>query len=292
MRFFFLLLQNLFLIFTFLSLQNCTNQKIQLKNAQSQNIEFLIQQANSLWEKRSDTNAVKQANYILGLAFDVEKSNTEITDLYSKCLFFQGMFLEEESKKRDSLFLKGSQVAKNSVLENGLFKNLIEGSSIGDSTFKLLSALSEAPKELVPSMYWWATNELWFLNNKPAIERINHRELLEIIMHRVISLEPDYDYGGAYRFFGVFYSRIPGVELKQSKSYFEKAISSNENYFGNKVQMSEFYYQKAEDKLSFLKQLNLVKSLEASVYSNTMPENLFYQKRAGKLLAQQDTLFE
>ena len=271
---------------------NCTNPKIELENAQSQNIEFLIEQAINLWEKRSDTSAVKQANYFLGLAYNVKNTDTKITDLYIKCLFFQGMFLENDNDKKDSLFLKGSEVAKNSVLKNDIFTGLVQSSSIGDSTFKILSALSEVPKELVPSMYWWATNKLWYLNTKPAIERINQRELLEVIMHRVISLEPNYDYGGAYRFFGVFYSRIPGVELNQSKKYFEKAISTNEAYFGNQVQMSEFYYQKSEDKTSFIEQLEYINSLDALIGSSNIPENLYYQKRANKLLLQQDTLFE
>ena len=116
---------------------NCTNPKIELENAQSQNIEFLIEQATNLWEKRSDTNAVKQANYFLGLAYNVKKTNNEITDLYIKCLFFQGMFLEEDNDKKDSLFLKGSEVAKNSVLKNDIFTELVQNSSIGDSTFKI-----------------------------------------------------------------------------------------------------------------------------------------------------------
>ena len=98
--------------------------------------------------------------------------------------------------------------------------------------------------------------------------------------------------GGAYRFFGVFYSRIPGVELNQSKIYFEKAITSSENYFGNKVQKSEFYYQKAEDKSSFLTLLQSVIKLDASIYPEIMAENMFYQERAKLLLRQQDTLFE
>lgn len=292
MKFLHLYLKKIAIISFSIIFLNCTNSKIELKNAQSQNIEFLIEQATNLWEKRSDTNAVKQANYFLGLAYNVKKTSTEITDLYIKCLFFQGMFLEEDNDKKDSLFLKGSEVAKNSVLKNDIFTDLIQNSSIRDSTFKILSALSEAPKELVTSMYWWATNKLWYLNTKPAIERVNQRELLEVIMHRVISLEPNYDYGGAYRFFGVFYSRIPGVELSQSKTYFEKAISSNEAYFGNQVQMSEFYYQKSEDKTSFIEQLEYIKSLDAFISNNNMPENLYYQKRANKLLLQQDTLFE
>ena len=109
---------------------NCTNPKIELKNAQSQNIEFLIEQATNLWEKRSDTNAVKQANYFLGLAYNVKKTSTEITDLYIKCLFFQGMFLEEDNDKKDSLFLKGSEVAKNSVFKNDIFNFPMIGHSL------------------------------------------------------------------------------------------------------------------------------------------------------------------
>ena len=279
------------LILCLLKSWQCSSQKIELDYAQSQNIDFLIAQAKMLWEQRSDSTAVKNVNHFLGLAYDVDQNNPEILSLYSKSLFFQGMFLEKDNKIKDSLFLKGSEISKTTVLSDLAFKQKLNN-SIGDSSFKIISTLSEAPKELVPAMYWWATNKFWYLNNKAAIERINHRELLEVIMHRIISLEPEYDQGGAYRFFGVFYSRIPGVELNQSKVYFEKAITSAENYFGNKVQKSEFYYQKAEDKSSFLTLLQSVISLDASIYPEIMAENMFYQERAKLLLKQQDTLFE
>ena len=281
----------LILILCLLKSWQCSSQKVELDYAQSQNIDFLIAQAKMLWEQRSDSSAVKNANHILGLAYDVEQNNPEILKIYSKSLFFQGMFLEKDNKIKDSLFLKGSEISKTAVLSDLAFKQKLNN-SIGDSSFKIISTLSEAPKELVPAMYWWATNKFWHLNNKAAIERINHRELLEVIMHRIISLEPEYEQGGAYRFFGVFYSRIPGVELNQSKVYFEKAITSAENYFGNKVQKSEFYYQKAEDKSSFLTLLQSVISLDASIYPEIMAENMFYQERAKLLLKQQDTLFE
>jgi hypothetical protein len=291
MKFTLFLTRYLLLILCLFKSWQCSSQKVELDNAQSQNIDFLIKQAKILWEQRSDSNAVKNANYILGLAYDVDQHNPEILNIYSKSLFFQGMFLEQDNKIKDSLFLKGSNVAKTAVLGDSSFAKKLN-SMIGDSSFKILSALSEAPKELVPAMYWWATNKLWYLNTKAAIQRINHRELLEIIMHRIISFEPNYEKGGAYRFFGVFYSRIPGVELNQSKIYFEKAISSSENYFGNKVQISEFYYQKAEDKSTFLTLLQSVINLDASIDPEIMAENMFYQERARLLLQQQDILFE
>ena len=59
------------------------------------------------------------------------------------------MFLENDKIKKDSLFLKGAEVAKYSILNDSLFKSTFN-ETIGDDDFKMLSALSVAPKELVP----------------------------------------------------------------------------------------------------------------------------------------------
>ena len=56
--------------------------------------------------------------------------------------------------------------------------------------------------------------------------------------------------------------------------------------------MAEFFYQKSENKPSFLIQLQNVINLDTSKYTEIMPENMYYQKRAKNLLNQQDTLFE
>jgi hypothetical protein len=73
------------LIFSFLS---CSSQKLKIQEAQSQNVDFLVQKAKQLWEQRSDSNSVIKANYILGLANDVEKNNIDIVNIYSQSLFF------------------------------------------------------------------------------------------------------------------------------------------------------------------------------------------------------------
>ena len=291
MKHFYLFLNYIFISTVILFPWNCTTQKLELENAQSQNIDFLIEQTELFWEQRSDTNAVIKTNHIRSLINEVKNNDRDLLNAYSHSLFFQGMFLEKTKIKKDSLFLKGAEIAKYTVLKDSLFITILN-STEGDSNFKILSALSIAPKELVPAMYWWATNKLWYLNNKPAIERINQRELLEIIMHRIISLEPDYLYGGPYRFFGNFYSRIPGVEISQSKDYFQKAIASSPDYFGNKVQMAEFYHQKAENRNLFQNLLQTVIDTDPTMDPEIIPENIFYQKRAIQLLQQEDILFE
>ena len=283
----------LFIIFNYFLITNlaCFNQSNELEIAQSKNIEFLINKGKSFWEQRSDSNAVKKANYFFGQAIKVEKNNVELSTLYSQSLFFEALFLEKNQDKKDSLFFKGSQVAKNSILNDNNFITILNKTE-GDSSFKIISALSTADREFIPRMYWWATNKLWYLNNKPAIERVNQRELLEVIMHRVIALEPEYLFGGPFRFFGVFYTRIPGIDVSQSKVYFEKAIKSYPNYLGNMVQMAEFYHQKTENRDLFQKQLKLVLNIDPTINPKVIPENIFYQHRASNLLDQEQILFE
>ena len=283
----------LFIIFTYMLVTNlaCFNQSIELENAQSKNIEFLINKGKSFWEQRSDSNAVKKANYFFGQAIKVEKNNIEFSTLYSQSLFFEALFLEPDQDKKDSLLFKGSEISKNSILNDKNFITILNKTE-GDSSFKIISALSTADRKFIPRMYWWATNKLWYLNNKPAIERVNQRELLEVIMHRVIALEPEYLFGGPFRFFGVFYTRIPGIDVEQSKNYFEKAIKSYPTYLGNMVQMAEFYHQKKENRDLFQKQLKSALNIDPTINPKVIPENIFYQYRASYLLDQEQTLFE
>ena len=130
------------------------------------------------------------------------------------------------------------------------------------------------------------------MNRKPALERINQRELLEVIMNRVLTIEPGFDSSGPYRFFGSLYTRIPGIELSQSKTYFDQAIETNPEYLGNLVQMAEFYYQKSGERENFNKILTKVIKKDLNEYPELMSENFLFQKRARKLLEKEVLLFE
>jgi hypothetical protein len=111
-------------------------------------------------------------------------------------------------------------------------------------------------------------------------------------MHRIISLEPSYFYGGPYRFFGAFYTRIPGIELSQSKSYFDQAISAFPNYLGSQVYLAEFYHQKSGNREQFHDVLQKVIQFDTSILPEIIPENIYYQSRAKSLLEQENILFE
>ena len=156
----------------------------------------------------------------------------------------------------------------------------------------MINLLSEAPKSVLPGLFWWATNLVWYLNEKPVLERLQYRELLEVLMHRIISLDPSFYYIGPYRFFGSLYTRIPGIELSQSRTYFEQAIQAHPEYLGNFVHMAEYYYQKSGNREQFNKTLKMVLNTDLNTSPELMTENFLYQKRAKLLLRKETSLFE
>ena len=48
--------------------------------------------------------------------------------------------------------------------------------------------------------------------------------MLEVAMYRISTLDEDYYYGGPSRFFGMLYSRLPGVPLDRARMNFEQSL--------------------------------------------------------------------
>ena len=267
---------------------NCSGKNIK-SQSKTQNIDYLIEQGNQLWDQRIDSLAFNKAEHFIALAHKQQQDNFALSIFYSKIIFARAYFLKTDHV--DSMFLHGSNVCKNAIMVHNDFLPIYNRSE-GDSTFKLLSAIAEAPQSVLPGLYWWGINHAMYLQNKPVLERIKQRELLEIIMHRVLSLDPSFYFSGPYRFFGLFYTRIPGVELSRSKNYFDQAIEANPEYLGNKVQLAQFYYQKSGNREKFNETLEMVISTDLTKYPEIMADNFYYQKKAKTLLKNESLLFE
>jgi len=259
--------------------------------AKTQNVEFLIEQGELFWQQRSDSLTLKKAEHFISLACQQRPGQFDIAILYAQILYTRGLFFEKDGETQNSLFLQASQLCQDAVLNHQDF-SVIYNNAQGDSTFKMLTALAEVPISVVPGLFWWATNLARYLNTRPVIERLNHREILEVLMHRTLSLEPRFFYSGPYRFFGSLYTRIPGIELSQSKTYFTQALSANPDYLGNAVHMAEFYHQKAGNREQFHTMLTDVVKADFSANPDIIAENLSYQDRARWLLSKESSLFE
>ena len=277
-----------FIAWCFINL-NCAIYKPEQKIT-TENFAFLIEQGNKNWANRNDSTALIFADHFIGLAHKKRPDNFSIAVLYSQILFTRGLFFSD-SKSNDSLFYKGLNTAKNAILNHPDFIPIYNEAS-GDSNFKLMSAIAIAPNSIVPALYWWAANKAQYIFNKPVIERINNREILEVLLHRIIAIDPDFYFSGAYRIFGMFYTRIPGIELEQSSKYFSQTLSQHPMFLGNKVLMAEYYHQKKGNKEQFYNLLREVIDSDINLLPEAIPENIYYKERAKYLIDNISTLFE
>tara|TARA_Y100000994_G_scaffold241440_1_gene237291 strand:- start:256 stop:1131 length:876 start_codon:yes stop_codon:yes gene_type:complete len=251
----------------------------------------LISQANSYWNQRTDVKALDKAENLILKVLQKKPDELEHVVLLAKIKFTRAYFQATNPNNKNKLFLEASELCRKAVANHPDF--LASYNSIeGDSTEKLFSSLSKSPNSLLPGLYWWGKNLAHYLNSRPVIERLSSRELLEVIMNRVLTLDPGFHYGGAYRFFGMLYTRIPGMDIEQSFSYFDQAIKSNPHYLANSVFLADFYHQKAGNREQFNKILTSVLSTNLTTHPEVMNDNWFYQKKAQILLENESSLFE
>ena len=251
----------------------------------------LISQANSYWNQRTDVKALEKAENLILKVLQNKPDEIEHVVLLAKIKFTQAYFQGTNTNKENKLFLEASELCKKAVVNHPDFL-AIYNSARGDSTEKLFSSLSKVPNSILPGLYWWGKNLAHYLNSRPVIERLSSREFLEVIMNRVLTLDPGFHYGGAYRFFGMLYTRIPGMDIEQSFSYFDQAIKSNPHYLANSVFLADFYHQKAGNREQFNKILTSVISTNLTTHPVVMNDNWFFQKKAQKLLENESSLFE
>ncbi len=251
----------------------------------------LVSQANSFWNQRTDAKALDKAENLILKVLEKKPNQIEHVVLLAKIKFTKAYFQISNPKKGNMLFFEASELCKKAVINHPDFL-AIYNSVTGDSTEKLFSSLSKVPNSILPGLYWWGKNLAHYLNSRPVIERLSSRELLEVIMNRVLTLDPGFHYGGAYRFFGMLYTRIPGMDIEQSFSYFDQAIKSNPNYLGNSVFLATFFHQKAGNRERFNEILTEVVNADLANYPEVMNDNWFYQRKAQSLLDSESSLFE
>ncbi len=275
----------LLILFTVMCTQSCTQSRTHVINeGRKHNIAYLIEEGNRLWAQRTDPSMIIKARNLLTSAHNEDPTNLELSILLSRIYYFEAHYLQTDAILQDSLFYIGKTIA-----ERGL-KSALDY-PVDDST-SMLQMLPKTEQTHIGLLYWWAANYGSYLIKKPVLERLEHRETFEEILHHILLLNPNYHYGGPYRLFGVFYARIPGVDVTRSGVYFDQAISAYPEYFSSKVLKAQFFLTKAGHREQFSTLLNEVIHGDPTEIPEIMPENLFEQKLAEQLLSEEALLFE
>jgi len=158
--------------------------------------------------------------------------------------------------------------------------------------------VNKAGKEQMPLLYWAAASIARWGKHAPFAKKVAARSKIRLYWDKVMALDPTYFHGGAYRFFGGYYALVPAVtgdqDVNKSREMFEKGVATAPHYLETKVLYAEAYatHAKVRDRELFRRMLNEVIAADPGKDPDYGAENRLAQKKAQRLLAQENELFE
>jgi tetratricopeptide (TPR) repeat protein len=134
------------------------------------------------------------------------------------------------------------------------------------------------PNEVIAE--YWLAAALWL--EQKDFER--GKQLIE----QVRALNPNYFYGGVYRYYGIYYSvreDSDGGDLKKSLENFELVNKLYPQFFANHVAYARFYAKKMDDASLFKSQLAIVVNANENLPKDVAPEQRLEKNRAKSLMS-------
>ena len=259
--------------------------------SKQRNIQLLVKQGRTHWEQRVNVKNARNARLFLSKANELDPDDQVVAALYAQACHFIGYYIEDDPVDSDSLFVEGMDTVWEFIISTDAYQEGVALSE-GDSNAKKIAGLENSSQDMVPMLYWWVSNYSRYLLTKPVMERLQQRDIIETVLHRILALLPDFFYHGANRIFGGVYARMPGVDLNHSVTNFDKSIQGSPNYMGTYVLRAKYLFTKSGNREAFVNDLQNVLNADPTILPEVSPENLFEQEKARSLLAEVSSLFE
>ena len=251
------------------------------------NAAALQKDAENLWAQRSDPLKARQALEAFKRAYAAHP-NREMGTKLSRAYYFVGDYIETDPDSQAARFLSGLETGERALSLNNDFRMKYLKTKDDKRALALLD------RTWTPALYWTAANLAQWTEKQPWRVRYGNKGRAEIFMTRLRELEPNYYYGGAYRYFAVLPTRgrAPFVDLDDSKRAFEAVVALAPNFLANKRLYAETYAVKKKDRALFTRLLNEVIAAKIDNAAEMAPENKYEQARAQKMLAAIERYFE
>ena len=252
----------------------------------------LITAGDAAWNERTEAAKIRVAIAAWNKALAITPKDAETRIKLSRGYYFlaDGYLRADDEKVEEmkATFLKGMKEAEIAL---ALKVPKYRKDFCSEKTF--VESIVSADKSAVPAMYWFATNlGKWGLE-EGLTTILKYKDDIKAMIDRVETLEPAYFYHAPYRYFGVYWTKIPvfrGDEAK-SKAAFQKSIDGAPQYLATKVLMAERFCTKWKDPKLFVKLLTEVAAFDLKSAPELAPENAIEQKKAKELYDDADTYF-
>ena len=160
----------------------------------------------------------------------------------------------------------------------------------------LETAVSKAGKKAVPALFWTASCLAKWINlSRDDMSLVASLANTAILMQRVMELDDEFYYGGAYLFFGVYYggrSPLLGGDFARAEQNFQRAAGINDNkLLMVDLLQAEYLHRQQLDREAFHERLVSILDAPGDLYPEMALVNAISKQRAAHLLTQEDEWF-
>jgi tetratricopeptide (TPR) repeat protein len=248
------------------------------------------EKALELFSQRQEKAKLEESIKVMEEIISKEK-DYEIAVLLSRAYYVMAEHAENNQQRLD-LYDKGVKAGEAAL---NMVPHYIASFT---SSKKEEDAVKSVTNEHIDAVYWTAANLARWAKFTSFTKKISSKARVKYLWDKSAELNPEFFYGGSYRFYGGYFALVPTITGEQdplkSKENFDKAIAAAPEYLETKVLMAEAYctHQKIKDRELFKKLLNEVISADLSAHPGIYAENLIAQGKAKKMLEDEKNLFE
>ncbi len=248
-----------------------------------------ISDVEKLYEQRDNSEMLDSCISVCAQLVANEGNNDAAVYL-SKAYYYKASQATEKDDKLAN-FDAGYKAGEAVLLQNAAYAVEIDAKNIEAAAAVLTAADIEA-------LYWTAANLARYGKFTSFSKKLKVKGKIRALWDRVLELDPNYNYGGAYRFFGGYFALVPSITGDQdpakSKEMFDKAVESAPSYLATKVLYAEAYcaHPSIKNQELFDQLLKEVQEADISGDKDILPENKVAKEQAAALIAKRSELFE
>lgn len=258
--------------------------------AGSADVATLVAEGDGHWAKRTEASEIKAAIAAWEKAAAADPKNLDVLVKLTRGNYFlaDGYLRDNEKEYLRVMDLGVKWGEKAMIAASPDFEAKMRSGG------KLPYAVKTVPKEGVPAMYWYASSLGKWAKRKGFAVLLGQKDNVKATMDRVLSLDPNFYYGGPHRYFGAFYAVAPafaGGDLGKSKEHFDKSLVIEPKYVGTKVLWAQELAVKEQDEATFDRLLKEVIDTPDDVIPDVKPETMVEKQKARELMEEKEDLF-
>ena len=249
-----------------------------------------LEKADSMWSERGNKDRLNETLALYEDALSTDSQNKHILGRLVRGWYFMGDVHESDKTAKMSAWDKAVSFGNTCLEQSESYSaGLAETNKKGEA-IKTIEDTS-----FVPCIYWYASSLGKWAKLNGIVQSLKHKSTFVGFMERVEQLNSEYFYGAPYRYWGAYYSVLPGFagrDLDRSKENFDKSLNIAPEYLGTYLLLADNWARNSQNVEEFDQAVQYVLASDPNVLpADLLPENQAELAKAQKLWDDRESIF-